>query len=170
MSITHEQRLSDSPYVETVTHGWTMSDGSSIRPAESNWHMVFVKAQGRTHSLLVGPLPTAGKYYQRNGQWSIVHITKGVSVGKVTFDMSMSLDGYVTGANARLQKLVWVGSGGEQLHNGSSTVKIRATTVRDAMGTQAWLLLGGHIQPFHLLLGSGWSIGRGAPAYYYRFA
>lgn len=61
MSITHEQRLSDSPYVETVTHGWTMSDGSSIRPAESNWHMVFVKAQGRTHSLLVGPLPTAGK-------------------------------------------------------------------------------------------------------------
>ncbi len=61
MSITHEQRFSDSPYVETVTHGWTLSDGSSIRPAESNWHMVFVKTQGRTHSLLVGPLPTAGK-------------------------------------------------------------------------------------------------------------
>lgn len=61
MSITHEQRLSDSPYVETVTHGWTLSDGSSIRPAESNWHMVFVKTQGRTHSFLVGPLPTAGK-------------------------------------------------------------------------------------------------------------
>lgn len=61
MSITHEQRLSDSPYVDTVTHGWTMSDGSSIRPAESNWHMVFVKLQGRTHSLVVGPLPTSGK-------------------------------------------------------------------------------------------------------------
>ncbi|MBC7877851.1 MAG: helix-turn-helix transcriptional regulator [Anaerolineales bacterium] len=61
MSITHEQRLSDSPYVDTVTHGWTMSDGSSIRPAESNWHMVFVKLQGHTHSLVVGPLPTSGK-------------------------------------------------------------------------------------------------------------
>ena len=61
MSITHEQRYSDSPYVETVTHGWTLSEGSTIRPAESNWHMVFVKAQGRTHSLVVGPLPTSGK-------------------------------------------------------------------------------------------------------------
>src|SRR5688572_10286343 len=61
MSITHEQRLSDSPYVETVTHGWTMSEGSTIRPAESNWHMVFVRTQGRTHSLVVGPLPTSGK-------------------------------------------------------------------------------------------------------------
>jgi Helix-turn-helix domain len=61
MSIAHEQRLSDSPYIETVAHGWTMSEGSTIRPAESNWHMVFVRTQGRTHSLVVGPLPTSGK-------------------------------------------------------------------------------------------------------------
>jgi len=60
MSIIHEQRLSDSPYVESVTHGWTMSEGSTIRPAEYNWHMVFVKENGRTHSLIVGPLTTAG--------------------------------------------------------------------------------------------------------------
>jgi hypothetical protein len=61
MSIAHEQRLSDSPYVETVAHGWTMSEGSTIRPAESNWHMVFVRTQDRTHSLVVGPLPTSGE-------------------------------------------------------------------------------------------------------------
>lgn len=60
MSILHEQRLSDSPYVETVTHGWTVSEGSTIRPAEINWHMVFVKEHGRSHSLIVGPLTTAG--------------------------------------------------------------------------------------------------------------
>ncbi|MBI5950562.1 MAG: helix-turn-helix transcriptional regulator [Chloroflexi bacterium] len=60
MSIIHEQRLSDSPYVEAVAHGWTMSGGSTIRPAESNWHMVFVKEHGRLHSLIVGPLTTAG--------------------------------------------------------------------------------------------------------------
>ena len=60
MSILHEQRLSDSPYVETITHGWTMSDGSTIRPSESNWHMVFVKEHGRIHRLVVGPLSTAG--------------------------------------------------------------------------------------------------------------
>jgi AraC-like DNA-binding protein len=60
MSILHNQRLSDSPYVEAITHGWTVNDGSTIRPAECNWHMVFVKEHGRTHSLVVGPLPTAG--------------------------------------------------------------------------------------------------------------
>lgn len=60
MSIVHEQRVSVSPYVEAVTHGWTLSEGSTIRPAECNWHMVFVKEHGRTHSLVVGPLPTSG--------------------------------------------------------------------------------------------------------------
>ncbi|MBL8103607.1 MAG: AraC family transcriptional regulator [Anaerolineales bacterium] len=60
MSIIHEQRLSDSPYVEAVTYGRTMSEGSTIRPAESNWHMVFVKEHGRSHSLVVGPLTMAG--------------------------------------------------------------------------------------------------------------
>jgi AraC-like DNA-binding protein len=60
MSIFHEQRLSDSPYVEAVTRGRTMSEGSTIRPSEPNWHMVFVKEHGRTHRLVVGPLSTAG--------------------------------------------------------------------------------------------------------------
>jgi len=60
MSISHKLRPSDSPFVETITHGWTLSNGSSIRPAESNWHMVFVKAHGRAHSLVVGPLSSAG--------------------------------------------------------------------------------------------------------------
>ena len=60
MSIIHKQRVSDSPYVETVTHGWTMSRGTTIRPAECNWHMVFVKEHGHIHSLGVGPLPSAG--------------------------------------------------------------------------------------------------------------
>ncbi|MCC6501052.1 MAG: AraC family transcriptional regulator [Anaerolineales bacterium] len=60
MSISHELRPSDSPYVETITHGWTLSNGSSMRPAESNWHMVFVKEHGRTHSLVVGPLTSVG--------------------------------------------------------------------------------------------------------------
>jgi hypothetical protein len=60
MTILYEERLSDSPYVETVVHGRTVSDGSSIRPAESCWHMVFVRHSGRVHPLVVGPLTTAG--------------------------------------------------------------------------------------------------------------
>jgi len=60
MSIIYEERLSDSPYVETITQGRTASDGSTIRPAEISWHMVFVRVKGRAHPLVVGPLTTAG--------------------------------------------------------------------------------------------------------------
>jgi len=60
MGIIYEERLSDSLYVETITHGRTVSDGSPIRPAECHWHMVFTRHDGRMHPLVVGPLPTAG--------------------------------------------------------------------------------------------------------------
>ncbi len=60
MTIVYEERLSDSPYVETITHGWTASDGSTIRPAEIHWHMVFVRVNGSFRPLVVGPLTTAG--------------------------------------------------------------------------------------------------------------
>jgi AraC-like DNA-binding protein len=60
MSLIFEERLSDSPFVEKVTHGWTLEEGSTIRPAEINWHMVFVKHPGGLHSMVVGPLRTSG--------------------------------------------------------------------------------------------------------------
>ena len=60
MSIIFEQRASDSPYIESITHGRTISAGSSIRPAECHWHMVFVKEHGRFHPIVVGPLQAAG--------------------------------------------------------------------------------------------------------------
>ena len=37
-----------------------MGEGSTIRPAEVNWHMVFVKHPGGTRALVVGPWTTAG--------------------------------------------------------------------------------------------------------------
>ncbi len=60
MSIVFEERLSDSPYIETVTRGRTTSEGSSIRPAESRWHMVLVRQDGNVRLLVVGPWMTAG--------------------------------------------------------------------------------------------------------------
>jgi AraC-like DNA-binding protein len=50
MGFHAEARVSDSPYIETVTRGWTEGNGSVIRPAESHWHLVLV----------TGALPTAG--------------------------------------------------------------------------------------------------------------
>jgi hypothetical protein len=60
MSIIYEERSSDSPYVATITHGRTASDGSSLRPAEIHWHMVFTRYQGTTQLIVVGPWTASG--------------------------------------------------------------------------------------------------------------
>ncbi len=41
-------------------HGWTSICGVSIRPAETHWHMVFVRENGNMHPIVVGALTTAG--------------------------------------------------------------------------------------------------------------
>ncbi|HEX5851320.1 MAG TPA: helix-turn-helix domain-containing protein [Rubrobacter sp.] len=60
MSIVSEERRSDSPYVEAVTRGRTESDGSTVRPAESRWHLVVVRHAGAARALAVGPLTGSG--------------------------------------------------------------------------------------------------------------
>ena len=63
MTILFEERLSDSPFIETITHGRTIGTGSPIRPAETNWHMVFVKVDGTIQTFLVGPWTASGVVY-----------------------------------------------------------------------------------------------------------
>ncbi len=60
MSIDYEQRSSESPYVESITHGRTAGDGSAVRPAESHWHMVVARQDGNAQMLVVGPWTTSG--------------------------------------------------------------------------------------------------------------
>ncbi len=60
MSLSYEERLSDSPYIEKVTRGWTTSVGSTIRPAETNWHMVLARHSGDTQLIVVGPWGASG--------------------------------------------------------------------------------------------------------------
>ena len=70
MTIHHEYRLADSPYIETVTRGWTEGAGSVIRPAESHWHLVLVKYQGTMQLIVTGALTLIGRgelYGRRRG-------------------------------------------------------------------------------------------------------
>jgi len=60
MAFWVEERASDSPYVDTIMHGWTVGDGATVRPATSHWHMVLVKYRGMVRQLVVGPLSSAG--------------------------------------------------------------------------------------------------------------
>lgn len=77
MGFIYEERLSDSPYVETITHGRTEGEGSSLRPAETHWHMVFVRHNGKIQLMVVGPLTTSG----------IVSYTEGAEIIWIKFQL-----------------------------------------------------------------------------------
>lgn len=67
MTLIVENRPSDSPIVDSITYGRTVGNGAPIRPAESNWHMVFARFSGETRAMLVGPLPSAGQAFWKAG-------------------------------------------------------------------------------------------------------
>jgi hypothetical protein len=60
LSLVFEERPSDSPYIENVCQGWTISDGQTIRPAEICWHMIFSRVGNTIMPILTGPLSTSG--------------------------------------------------------------------------------------------------------------
>lgn len=61
MGFLHEERRSDSPYIESVIRGRTVGNGSMIRPAESHWHMVIARLQDDdVRVFAVGPWTSAG--------------------------------------------------------------------------------------------------------------
>jgi AraC-like DNA-binding protein len=60
MGFISEERLSDSPFVETITRGRTEGEGFTIRPAAVNWHMVLLRWRGDVRLMVVGPWTKAG--------------------------------------------------------------------------------------------------------------
>ncbi len=60
MSLILKARLSDAAFVETLTAGHTVRDGSMLRPAESHWHLVLVNHEGRSKAIVTGPQTTTG--------------------------------------------------------------------------------------------------------------
>jgi hypothetical protein len=60
MGFLFEERASDSPFIETVTRGRSAGEGSTIRPAETHWHLVITRPYGSPLPILVGPLPASG--------------------------------------------------------------------------------------------------------------
>ena len=53
MIVISEQRLSESPYIEWVAHGYTVADGIAMRPAGYNWHLIFTRQAGILRTLVV---------------------------------------------------------------------------------------------------------------------
>ena len=55
----HEERLSDSPYVEKIGRIRADTDYSSLCPADVHWNMLLVKYQGKTSLSVWGPMTKA---------------------------------------------------------------------------------------------------------------
>ncbi|MEJ2266019.1 MAG: helix-turn-helix domain-containing protein [Anaerolineales bacterium] len=77
MGIVYEERASDSPYIETITRGRTVGNGSTIRPAEVHWHMVFTRYHGNLYPFVVGPWTTSG----------VVSFTEGAEILWIKFKL-----------------------------------------------------------------------------------
>lgn len=56
----HHERPSDSPYVDVVMTGRTDAHSTTIRPAENQWHMCFVRHAGGLLPIVTGPLLNTG--------------------------------------------------------------------------------------------------------------
>jgi AraC-like DNA-binding protein len=77
MSILYEERPSDSPFIDSVMRGRTVGDGSTVRPAEVRWHMVFTKHLGQFYPFVVGPWTTSG----------VANFTEGAEILWVRFKL-----------------------------------------------------------------------------------
>src|SRR5262245_12567681 len=71
MIVISEQRLSDSPYVDWIAHGYTAADGVAMRPAEYNWHLIFTREAGVSRILVVGALEEARSLAYSGGAESL---------------------------------------------------------------------------------------------------
>jgi hypothetical protein len=59
MAVTYEERLSDSPFVESIWHTQTESDGCDIVSADVSWDMIIAQQNGKTCLSVWGPMTKA---------------------------------------------------------------------------------------------------------------
>ena len=131
MSILYEQRSSESPYVETITHGLTVGDGSAIRPAESRWHMVVARQDGDARVLVVGPWTTAGVASWTEGAEIIwVRFGLGTFMPHLPAMNSLNTETVLPGAAGRS---FWLGGSAWQFPDHENVETFVERLVRDGM-------------------------------------
>jgi AraC-like DNA-binding protein len=76
-------RASASPFVDTIMSGRSVAAGAVIRPAESQWHLIVMRAQGRQQTLLTGPLTSSGVvHFQPDTEFLWIRFNLGVFMPK----------------------------------------------------------------------------------------
>ncbi len=67
MSFLYEDRLSDSPFVQTIWHTWTESDGCYMAAADGSWDILISRQDRAANVLLCGPTTKATPVYYGEG-------------------------------------------------------------------------------------------------------
>lgn len=67
MSFTYEDRLSDSPYVQTIWHTWTESKGCYLAAADGSWDILISRLDKSRNVLVCGPSTKAVPVYYEEG-------------------------------------------------------------------------------------------------------
>jgi AraC-like DNA-binding protein len=102
MSILLEQRHSESPFIETIMHGHTVSEKSVIRPAENHWHMVFVKHQGAVKPIVVGPLTISGiASWKKDAEILWIKFKPGTFMPKLPFKQLIDKETFLPDATSQ---------------------------------------------------------------------
>jgi AraC-like DNA-binding protein len=67
MSFFYEERLSDSPFVQTIWHTWTERNGCYLASADGSWDLLISRQDATTNVLLCGPTTKATPVYYTEG-------------------------------------------------------------------------------------------------------
>lgn len=67
MSFLYEDRLSDSPFVQTIWHTWTENNGHYVAAADAGWDILISRQAATTNVLLCGPTTKATPIHYAEG-------------------------------------------------------------------------------------------------------
>jgi hypothetical protein len=115
MIVILDERICDSPYVESIAHGITTCAGSVIRPAENSWHMVIVRQNEKSRLYLTGPLTTSGiASFDEGGDVIWIRFRLGAFMPHIPFHEVLNLE---TILPAAASKSFWLKGSAWQLPN-----------------------------------------------------
>jgi len=81
MAVIYEERLSDSPFVQTIWHTQAVSDGCDMVTADGSWDMLVVRQDSKTRFAVSGPMTKAKPIkHQEGSEWLGIRFKLGTCI------------------------------------------------------------------------------------------
>ena len=129
MAIVFDTRSSNSPYIASITQGYTTADGTALRPAETNWHLVMVQQHGETQLIVTGAWTEAG-IVNFGGDAQILWIQFNVGTSLANFPISL-MTNHETNLPQAAHSRFWINSAAWELPSFENAETFVDKLVRD---------------------------------------